>query len=154
MKPYEVTEYNGQPARLYEDGSIRNEKGHWLAAHPGRFVMDESNASALAYRSHERKREIIRQTASEAVERDEWRQRWGSDAWIAAVTEAQYIKATTPDDPKSTDAARFLFKESGLSEEPATAADVLGGVADILRELAAFARAVPAAPVPDVIDAE
>ena len=33
-KPYEITEYNGKPARLYEDGSIRNEKGHWLARHP------------------------------------------------------------------------------------------------------------------------
>ena len=34
-KSWTPTEYNGQPARLYEDGSIRNERGHMLKGIPG-----------------------------------------------------------------------------------------------------------------------
>lgn len=34
-KPYREVEHNGQPARLYSDGSVRNEKGHMLARLPG-----------------------------------------------------------------------------------------------------------------------
>lgn len=33
-KKYELIKHNGADARLYPDGSIRNEKGHWLAKHP------------------------------------------------------------------------------------------------------------------------
>jgi hypothetical protein len=139
---YEMIEYEGKPARLYPDGSIRNEKGHWLAQHPGAYTIDSSNASSLAARRHERKREIIRQTAAEAVERGEWRDRWGEDAWVAAITEAQYIKATTPDDPKSTDAARFLLKEAGYSEPETGAEGIIDATTALVRELAAFAATV------------
>ena len=34
-KPWTPTDHNGQPARLYEDGAIRNSKGHMLARLPG-----------------------------------------------------------------------------------------------------------------------
>lgn len=74
------------------------------------------NAGRFQAHRQERKREIMRQAAAEAVERDDYKARWGEDAWIAAITEAQYIKATTPDDPKSTDAARFLLQETGIAE--------------------------------------
>ena len=50
-KPYEITEYNGQPARLYEDGSIRNEKGHWLAKHPGGMTITTEIASEFRARA-------------------------------------------------------------------------------------------------------
>ena len=47
-----------------------------------------------------------------------------------------------PRRPKSTDAARFLLQEAGLSDarqQPATPAEAVG---DILRELAAVAREI------------
>ena len=47
-KPYEIIEYEGDPARLYEDGSIRNERGHWLAAHPGGTPITHATAQAFA----------------------------------------------------------------------------------------------------------
>ena len=50
-KPYEITEYNGQPARLYEDGSIRNEKGHWLAKHPGAVDITSETAPIMRARA-------------------------------------------------------------------------------------------------------
>ena len=142
MAKYEDIESKGKPARLYEDGSIRHANGHWLAQHPDGHTITHEDASALATRKHERKREIMRKTAAEAVERGEWRDRWGEDAWIAAVTEAQYIKATTPDDPKSTDAARFLLKETGMAEADADAqAQTIDAAADLVRELARFVGA-------------
>ena len=114
------------------------------------------NASALQARQQERKREIMLAAANDAVQRGDYKQKFGSDAWIAAVTETQFIKATTPDDPKSTDAARFLFKETGLAAGDASEqVDLLGGLAELVRELAAFARAMPnVQPPADVIDAE
>lgn len=113
---YEVITYEGREARLYPDGSIRNEKGHMIAPLPGKHTITQEDAASLAKRKHERKREIIAKTAAAAVERDDYRKNWGDDAWIAAVAEAQYIKATTPDDPKSTQAAAFLFREAGIAE--------------------------------------
>ena len=40
----------------------------------------------------------------------------GDLAFVGHVAEAQFVKATNPDDPKSTDAARFLLTEAGLAE--------------------------------------
>ena len=37
--------------------------------------------------------------------------------FVEAIAEAQAIKALNPDDPKSTDAARFLLQEAGLSDK-------------------------------------
>ncbi len=51
IKPkYEVIEYEGKPARLYPDGAIRNEKGHWLAQHPGAVPITHENARELQAR--------------------------------------------------------------------------------------------------------
>jgi hypothetical protein len=80
-------------------------------------IADSSQARDYAQRRHQRKRDIIAAAAAAAVERDDYRLSYGGDAWIAAIAETQYIKATTPDDPKSTDAARFLLQETGLSEK-------------------------------------
>jgi hypothetical protein len=81
--------------------------------------LTSAEASALGQRKYQRKREVIAAAAAAAVERGDYRAAYGDDAWIAAIAEAQYIKATTPDDPKSTDAARFLLQETGLSERDA-----------------------------------
>ncbi len=90
---------------------------------PSTAIADSSQGRELANKRYERKRDIIAAAAAAAVERDDYRAAYGDDAWIAAVAEAQYIKATTPDDPKSTDAARFLLSETGLAEpkQPQTA---------------------------------
>ena len=47
-KIWTPTEYNGQPARLYEDGSIRNERGHMLRPIPG-------GSEASAAKRHEKR---------------------------------------------------------------------------------------------------
>ncbi len=94
---------------------------------PTTAIADSSQAADLARRRHERKREVIASAAAAAVERDDYRAKYGDDAWIAAIAEAAYIKATTPDDPKAIDAARFLLQETGLSEakQPQTQGDAV-----------------------------
>ena len=48
IKPkYEVIEYEGQEARLYADGSIRNAQGHWLAKHPAGTEITHDNAREM-----------------------------------------------------------------------------------------------------------
>ena len=151
--PYEVIEHEGQPARLYPDGAIRNERGHFIVQHPQAHTITTEDARAIGARKQERKREILQAAALAAVERNDLRAAYGNDAWLAEIGQAMQRKATNIDDPKMVDAARFLLKETGNADvETGSAGDVLGGMAELLRELAAFARAVP--PKADVIDGE
>lgn len=58
---YEAIEYNGQPARKYPDGSIRNERGHWLTAHPAGHTITQEDASTLARSYHDSVRHRVRE---------------------------------------------------------------------------------------------
>lgn len=124
--------------------------------------ITSANAAEYVARRVERKREIIAQAANQAVERDDYKSTYGGDAWIAALAEAQYIKATTPDDPKSTDAARFLLSEAGISDKQAMPqadapqlANLLGTVAAAAVEAAIRAgRLTSDASAAGVVDAE
>ncbi len=58
--------------------------------------------------------------------------------FVEAIAEAQAIKALNPDDPKSTDAARFLLQEAGLSDKQAQPTQE-ANTADIIAALAQFA---------------
>ena len=116
--------------------------------------ITSQNAAEFVARRMERKREIISQAANEAVERDDYKMKYGGDAWIAAITEAQYIKATTPDDPKATDAARFLLQEAGISERQAIPQADAPQLAQLLGSVAAAAveAAIRAGRMDNVID--
>ena len=133
--------------RVYKNGAIFDkDKGRIVALRPELATKNtqitKENTSEMAARRLEKKRAVIAAAAAEAVENDALRRTHGDEAWIAAIAQAQFLKATTPDDPKSTDAARFLLQEAGLSDarqQPATPAEAVG---DILRELAAVAREI------------
>ena len=59
--------------------------------------------------------------------------------FVEAIAEAQAIKALNPDDPKSTDAARFLLTEAGIAEaRQAQQAQPIDAMTDLVRELARF----------------
>ncbi len=77
---------------------------------------DSAKAVQMQEKSVQKKRDLIAAGALAAVEDNSLLSTLGSDAWIYEVGRVQAIKATTPDDPKSTDAARFLLSETGLSE--------------------------------------
>lgn len=100
--------------------------------------------NAVLYQSQrlERKREVARAAANEAVERDDWKVAYGDMAYIAAITETAMRKATTADDPKAIDAARFALQVTGMEEAkiaPAQAdaipATVAGELLSLLRDV-------------------
>ncbi len=147
--------------KIYKNGAVFDmDKGRIVAMVPelaekSTQITPESSGALLA-RKVERKRAILAASALSAVERGDLRLAYGDDAWIAEIGQAMQRKATNIDDPKMVDAARFLMKETGNADDnTGNTADVLGGLSELVRELAAFARAMPVIQPPaDVIDAE
>lgn len=142
---YEIITYKGQKARRYPDGSIRDTNGHFLERPPklDDHLITSANASDYVRRRQELRAQAIAGAAQAAVEREDYRLQYGDMAWVAAIGEAQYIKATTPDDPKSTAAANFLFEQAGISakQAPSVTGDsvvipssVVSRVLDMLRD--------------------
>jgi hypothetical protein len=106
----------GQLVNVYESGAEYNTVEKRLVKPAEHTVITTQNATAYNRARQELKRAVIASAANAAVERDDYRMMHGDLAFVAAIAEAQYIKATTADDPKSTDAARFIFHETGISE--------------------------------------
>ena len=116
--PYTLIDYNGQKARKYPDGSIRDSRGRTLTRPPildDHTITTTEKACALVRSREEKRARIIAEAANVAVERPEFIERYGSDAYIAEIGYAQAQKAMTPDDPKSTSAANFVFEQAGVS---------------------------------------
>ena len=114
------------PVPIGPDGVIVGSNGVHIDPITKRFVKGgkpvtaiatTSQASELAHLRHDRKRAVVQAAANEAVERDDWRITHGDMAFVAAIANTAMLKATTPDDPKAIEAARFLLRESGLSQE-------------------------------------
>lgn len=62
---YEIIEHEGQPARLYPDGSIRDDRGYFLAPHPKSQPFDSNSGQEAG-----RKRWLrLQEAASRGVER-------------------------------------------------------------------------------------
>lgn len=132
--------------KVLANGAVYDLEKKRIIANPGggSHAITSERASEFAQLRRERKQAVIQATANSAVENGKYRASYGDDAWIAAITEAQYIKATTPDDPKSTDAARFLFTEAGISDkQQANGPDNMPSSA-VLAQLAQFAADVVA----------
>lgn len=145
--------------RILRNGAIYDNETHRIIgmdkskAQVNTLITSDNAVDYVAKRV-ERKREIIAQAANTAVERDDYKLQYGSDAWIAAIAEAQYIKATTPEDPKSTDAARFLLTEAGIADKQSLAQTDAPQLASILGSVAAAAveAAIRAGRMDNVID--
>lgn len=146
---YKVIDYQGRPARLYPDGSIRNERGHMLAPLPGGAPpISSANARALADIRNEQRRRLMREAANAAVQRADFAARYGGDAYLAEMAYAAQIKATTIDDPKMIEAARWLTQMTGEADEAGGgdgAGIPLAEWRGLLRDIADAARAVAAA---------
>lgn len=148
--------------RVLKNGAVYDMEKKRIVANPGggTAAITKRTASEMADIRRKRKQATIAAAANAAVERDDWRAH-GDMAFVAAIADTAYIKATTPDDPKAIDAARFLLQETGLIEpkqaEQAGTADAMGLAVTLLRELAAFASTVESAVIaskPDAVDGE
>jgi hypothetical protein len=89
-----------------------------IVANPGggTAAITGQNSSAYHARRQQLKRETIAQAANDAVENGTYTAKYKDLAFVAAIAATAMQKATTPDDPKAIDAARFLLQEAGLAE--------------------------------------
>ena len=117
--------------RTLANGAIYDMDRHRIVANPGggRGAITKQNAAQMAEIRRQRKQEAIAKAANDAVLRDDWRVGYGEYAYVAAIADTAMVKATTPDDPKAIDAARFLLQETGLAE-PRAAQPAVSQVAD------------------------
>jgi hypothetical protein len=107
-----------------------------------------SRASEMLANRIEAKRNTIARAAQDAVQSSRLVKAHGSAAWLAEIAQAQMSIATTPDaGVAATKAADWLVNNAGLGERQAVEAGgtvSLGGVADLVAELAGFASSVAA----------
>jgi hypothetical protein len=111
-----------------------------LATKPTQITSETaSDFHALA---QEKKRNALRRAANAVAEQGggvDGRELWGDMAYVEAIGEAMTMKALTVNDPKAVDAARFIFKETGISDEhtekPGNTTNILVVDADVRRAL-------------------
>lgn len=137
--------------KILANGAVYDlDKGR-IVANPGggRAAITKETSSAYHARRQQKKRALIARVASEAVERGDFRARYGDMAFVAAIAETALMKATTPDDPKAVDAARFLLQETGLAE-PRQAA---GAPASVQAEQAVVLQVIGAEAAAEILAA-
>ena len=101
----------------YGEGQIvRGPGGRFLPGTTSPSPITRENAQARSQARLAKKRKLIADAANDAVERDDYRARFGDWAFVAEIGAAAQRKATNIEDPKQIDAARFLLQEAGLSE--------------------------------------
>lgn len=136
-----MDEQNGRYKTL-SNGSVYDLEKKRLVRGPS---LTSDQARALVQKREEKKRTIMREVANQAVQNKDYRVRYGGEAWLAAITEAAMIKATTPDDPKMIESARFVMQEMGESAQQqaeSSTAIPLSDLRGLLREIADTARAL------------
>lgn len=101
---------NGALVRRLPNGKTQFVKGSKIAT----AITSSEMGVEYAKKRAEKRRQIVMEAANEAVERNDWTKKHGDYAFIAAIANTAMIKATTPDDPKAIEAARFVLAQAGL----------------------------------------
>lgn len=159
---YQVIEHKGQPARLYADGSLRDNRGRLLAPAPNAAppITTERVPDMIAAREAKRRR-LYAIGAQRAVQDTRLIEEFGADAHIVERAVTMQTLATTPDAGKvSVMAAAHLDKAQGLigervdsdtAQTVANAAAVGVAVASVMERVL---RDVMQAQQDDVVDGE
>jgi len=114
---YEVIEYKGNPARLYPDGSIRNNSGHWLAVHPAGASITRENARELQASGVMKKRAVMMAAANREVP-PELIAEFGAYAHVAERAQTLQRIASSPEAGKAAVMAHdALIRDTGMSEK-------------------------------------
>jgi hypothetical protein len=134
--------------KIYRNGAVFDtEKGRIVAMRPELAVKNtqitQANTGEMLAKRLNSKRERIAAGANRIAA--EGGQYDGTDLdFVEALAEVQMQKALNPDDPKSTDAARFLMQESGLSDRQAQESPQQA-VTDTVNALSGLLSAITAA---------
>jgi hypothetical protein len=108
-----VTEYtkDGKAGRI-----VRGKDGKFLPGTSTHAPVTHDNAQQFQQARIAAKREVMAAAANAAIDGGKWSAA-GNLAYAAAIADTAMLKATTPDDPKAIEAARFLLENTGLAEQ-------------------------------------
>lgn len=146
--------------RILRNGAVQDVATGRIVAMP---ELTRAKALDMVRSRVERKRAIVAAAAQDAVSRGDLRGKYGDEAWIAEVTQAQMQIATTPDAGKSAVmAAGWLMDHAGMGErqQQDTAQPTMSDVSRIVDALTSFVQQVTSGSVipirqdNGVIDAE
>lgn len=121
-QPLETTELQTAEPRtkVLASGGVYNYETGRIMSNPGggKYAITRDNARDMVRRRVELKRAAVQAAAQDAVQNQAMLTKYGDEAWIAEVTQAQMILATTPDAGKaSTIAAEWLVTNAGMGEK-------------------------------------
>lgn len=110
--------------RPLSNGAIYDMNLKRIVSNPGggTTAITRENASAMQARGGELKREAMMRGANRVAEQGgsvDGSEMRGDLAYVEAIGEAMTMKALSVNDPKSVDAARFVFTETGVAEKQA-----------------------------------
>lgn len=111
---FRVIEYDGQPARLYPDGSMRDEQGGYLTVPPGANGLFTAETGREAARARwERKREEFAKGLVEGANLPE--NQGDAEAWAAIGKHATEVFLSTENARGLAELGRFLAEHSGFT---------------------------------------
>lgn len=106
----------GTQVLVYDTGLERDAATGRIIRSADHTLITNETAADFHRARKEHKRALVREAANSAVKNKQLVQQYGEDAFIAAVTASAMDKAQDSKDPKSIEASRFLFSESGVGE--------------------------------------
>ena len=107
---------DGTECMVLRNGALRNKAGFIKGSKADSMITTSEQGKMMQKISIERKRAVVVAAANEAVENENYKIQHGDMAYVAAIANAAMMKATTVDDPKAIEAARFVLKQSGILE--------------------------------------
>ena len=130
MKKLYEGQYTGEDGKEYveKDGELLLVAKNGIMYRPngGGFVKGSKVLSAahtteraveLNNIRREKKRAVVLEAANAAIENGTWKTKYGDLAFVAGIVQNAMIKATTPEDPKAIESARFVMEQAGLLED-------------------------------------
>jgi len=94
--------------------------------------------------AEQKRRDLVKEAANEAVQRGDFKTRYGNDAYLVEIVNAAQQKATNIDDPKMIEAARFVLQLTGDGESAVGGGGSvpLSEVRGLVRDLADLGRVI------------
>jgi hypothetical protein len=128
----------GRKVLIYDSGLERDAESGKIIKSADHTLITKDTAAEYHRARREKQLGIVLGALNSGVERADIIEKYGEDAWIWAVAQSAMVKATTPEDPKMIEAARFVrdwHRELSTDPENGGAPDSAPRVFVLLAEL-------------------
>jgi hypothetical protein len=132
--------------KVLKNGAVYDYDKGRIVSNPGGGAHAITSANAHEYLAmrQAKRQELARQAANDAVQRGDFKEKYGGDAYLVEIVNAAQQKATNIDDPKMIEAARFVLQLTGDGESVSggSASVPLSEVRGLVRDLADLGRVI------------